>query len=237
MNTERICAIIRELLPLYSDGMLREEARIFVEEHISDCSKCSQELEDLSKKTILPITANESKAYKTAKKRRNTFIIIISVIAALRFLTSSVLFTAALYANSDFIKELPQRMYMGDRLTLNVMAKCDGQSVDLTEKSVTCVFDEATEHELPVSCKRVSYFNQNFSVAGGEYGSYTFTIQSGNNIIKVEIINTNWWNVATINLIYDINTENQTMSYILYDQSGIISAEEDGKTYVLGAMV
>ena len=100
MNTERICAVISELLPLYSEGMLGEEAKAFVEEHISGCSKCSQELADFSRKTMLPITCskcsqeladfsrktmlpittNESNAYKAAKKRRNTLIIIISVI-------------------------------------------------------------------------------------------------------------------------------------------------------------
>ena len=80
MNTERICAVISELLPLYSEGMLGEEAKAFVEEHISGCSKCSQELADFSRKTMLPITTNESNAYKAAKKRRNTLIIIISVI-------------------------------------------------------------------------------------------------------------------------------------------------------------
>ena len=255
MNTERICAVISELLPLYSEGMLGEEAKAFVEEHISGCSKCSQELADFSRKTMLPITSNESSAYKAAKKRRNTLIIIISVIAAFSLLASSVLFTAAVYANSDYIKErsvlftaavyansdyikeLPQRMYMGDRLTLNVMAKSDGQSVELTEKNVACIFDEAPEHDLPVNYKRIEYFNQQFSIAGGKYGGYTFTIQSGDNIIKAGIHNTNWWNVANINLIYDIDTENHTMSYIFYDQSGVISAEEDGKTYVLGAMV
>ena len=228
MNTERICAVISELLPLYSEGMLGEEAKAFVEEHISGCSKCSQELADFSRKTMLPITTNESNAYKAAKKRRNTLIIIISVIAAFSLLASSVLFTAAVYANSDYIKELPQRMYMGDRLTLNVMAKSDGQSVELTEKNVACIFDEAPEHDLPVNYKRIEYFNQQFSIAGGKYGD---------NIIKAGIHNTNWWNVANINLIYDIDTENHTMSYIFYDQSGVISAEEDGKTYVLGAMV
>ena len=237
MNTQRICAVVSELLPLYSEGMLGEEAKGFVEEHISGCSKCSQELADFSRKTMLPITSNESSAYKAAKKRRNTLIIIISVIAAFSLLASSVLFTAAVYANSDYIKELPQRMYMGDRLTLNVMAKSDGQSVELTEKNVTCIFDEAPEHDLPVNYKRIEYFNQQFSIAGGKYGGYTFTIQSGDNIIKAGIHNTNWWNVANINLIYDIDTENHTMSYIFYDQSGVISAEEDGKTYVLGAMV
>ena len=164
MNTQRICAVVSELLPLYSEGMLGEEAKTFVEEHISGCSKCSQELADFSRKTMLPIATNESNAYKAAKKRRNTLIIIISVIAAFSLLASSVLFTAAVYANSDYIKELPQRMYMGDRLTLNVMAKSDGQSVELTKKNVTCIFDEAPEHDLPVNYKRIEYFNQQFSI-------------------------------------------------------------------------
>ena len=75
MNTERICAVISELLPLYSEGMLGEEAKAFVEEHISGCSKCSQELADFSRKTMLPITTNESNAYNLDSRKRDDNII------------------------------------------------------------------------------------------------------------------------------------------------------------------
>lgn len=144
---------------------------------------------------------------------------------------------AVIRYNMDFIHELPQRLYMGDRLTLSVSAKSDGQSVELTEKSVSCVFYEEPVQKQSVRFNRISDVNQEYSISGGQYGFYTFIIHSGDAVIEVGIHNTNWWNVATVNLEFDIDTEKHIMTYIVYDQSGTISAEEDGRTYVLGVDV
>lgn len=45
-NQPDLCALVRELLPLYADGVLREDARRQVEEHLAGCSGCRQALED-----------------------------------------------------------------------------------------------------------------------------------------------------------------------------------------------
>lgn len=41
------CDIIRDLLPLYNDGVCSGESRTLVEEHLKDCSDCANELEKL----------------------------------------------------------------------------------------------------------------------------------------------------------------------------------------------
>ena len=38
------CEIIRDLLPLYMDGVCSEESRKAVDEHVRDCEKCREEL-------------------------------------------------------------------------------------------------------------------------------------------------------------------------------------------------
>ena len=39
------CNVIRDLLPLYADEVCSEDSREMVEEHISSCDECKQELE------------------------------------------------------------------------------------------------------------------------------------------------------------------------------------------------
>ena len=42
-----MCCIIRDMLPLYLDGMLSEDSVAFVEEHLQGCEPCREELEKL----------------------------------------------------------------------------------------------------------------------------------------------------------------------------------------------
>lgn len=155
------------------------------------------------------------------------------ILAAVCLIAVAGLFTAAVFSNPDFIRELPQRMHIGDRLTLNVEAKADGIRVKLGEGSVSCVFEDEREQEMRVRFLRLSEEFESYSIAGGEYGVYTFTLRSGDDIVQVSIHNTNWWNVADLVLVYDIDHEDHTMIYAVHDRSGVISAEEDGRTYVI----
>ena len=36
------CSVVRDLLPLYAEEMIEEETRALVDEHLEDCSDCSQ---------------------------------------------------------------------------------------------------------------------------------------------------------------------------------------------------
>ena len=39
------CTVIRDLLPLYAEDLLREENRKLVEDHLASCQACQKELE------------------------------------------------------------------------------------------------------------------------------------------------------------------------------------------------
>ena len=41
------CGVIRDLLPLYAENLAGDESKKLVEEHLSECEPCQQELEKL----------------------------------------------------------------------------------------------------------------------------------------------------------------------------------------------
>ncbi len=52
------CGVVRDLLPLYADGVCSEQSSDLVEKHIAECEKCSEELE-----TYFYETADEERKY------------------------------------------------------------------------------------------------------------------------------------------------------------------------------
>ena len=51
------CEVIRDLLPLYHDGVCSNESRTLVDEHLVVCDGCKNELEAMD--TMLPIETAE----------------------------------------------------------------------------------------------------------------------------------------------------------------------------------
>ena len=58
------CSVVRDLLPLYAEDMIEEETRTLVDEHLEDCSECSQKLEEIKAAAAVPA---ENTAVDTAK--------------------------------------------------------------------------------------------------------------------------------------------------------------------------
>ena len=52
------CAVIKDLLPLYYDGVCSEETRKLIEEHIASCNECKRDLESLNTTMEIPIIEN-----------------------------------------------------------------------------------------------------------------------------------------------------------------------------------
>ena len=46
------CEVVRDLLPLYHDGVCSKKSREMVEEHITECEACKKELEEIKKELI-----------------------------------------------------------------------------------------------------------------------------------------------------------------------------------------
>ncbi|SES46730.1 zf-HC2 domain-containing protein [Psychrobacillus sp. OK032] len=49
------CSVIRDLLPLYYDGVCSDETKKLVEEHIASCNECKTELESLNVAIEIPM--------------------------------------------------------------------------------------------------------------------------------------------------------------------------------------
>lgn len=60
-NSNLPCEVIKDLLPLYHDGVCSEESRKLVEEHLATCPACKEEYETLSREEKL-IPASENTA-------------------------------------------------------------------------------------------------------------------------------------------------------------------------------
>ena len=60
------CDIIRDLLPLYHDGVCSEKSREMVEEHLKECEVCRKALEEIRKEIFAPNTSmkDAGKAWK-----------------------------------------------------------------------------------------------------------------------------------------------------------------------------
>ncbi|MGN7312695.1 zf-HC2 domain-containing protein [Alkalicoccobacillus gibsonii] len=61
MNENNVkCEIIKDVLPLYIDGVVSLETKSMVENHLLNCEKCKQEYEEMSKEVIIPPNKDHS---------------------------------------------------------------------------------------------------------------------------------------------------------------------------------
>lgn len=47
------CEIIKDLLPLYHDGVCSKDSRTMIEEHLTDCEGCKAELQAMEKEFLV----------------------------------------------------------------------------------------------------------------------------------------------------------------------------------------
>ena len=48
------CHIIQDILPLYVDGIVSEDTKEMVEEHLRECESCRKEAEHMQERIVLP---------------------------------------------------------------------------------------------------------------------------------------------------------------------------------------
>ncbi len=91
------CHIIQDILPLYIEGMVSEDTKVMVEDHIRDCHECSDLLANMKDSEINIIDDDRSILSKVnkriQKKNRQVFVVslalaLIIFILAISFLTS-----------------------------------------------------------------------------------------------------------------------------------------------------
>ena len=87
MNEDNVkCEIIKDVLPLYIDGVVSLETKNMVERHLLNCEKCKEEYREMSKEVALPLNTDNSmfKQLKVSfRKRKIKIAIATSLITAM----------------------------------------------------------------------------------------------------------------------------------------------------------
>lgn len=107
MKNEIPCAVIRDLLPSFTDGLTENETTEIIKKHLETCDDCRRRYENMSSSDENDIIKGNPSAYPESIKKKNTLKIAFSVIAALLvvILISSVyIFLIGIPVNTDTVK-------------------------------------------------------------------------------------------------------------------------------------
>lgn len=88
------CDIIRDLLPLYNDGVCSKESAELIDEHLKDCADCADELVRLKEETPVRLLKSEESdiigTFRRGTLKKGLFLLVCVVV----FPAVSVLFTS-----------------------------------------------------------------------------------------------------------------------------------------------
>lgn len=90
------CKIVSDLLPLYIDGVVSDETRKFVEEHLKKCDDCKEEYKKMSEKLVVfsnaQVNKKDAEIIKGIKKKfknKKFREVLISTLATIVILVSA----------------------------------------------------------------------------------------------------------------------------------------------------
>ena len=128
------CEIIKDLLPLYADNVCSEKSVKIVEEHLNDCSECSEELRKIRECPVVPeVDEDMKKAVKNAGKRikKDKKKTIIETVALVLILT--ILFgVIGMYRLILYSAKVNHQSFSDANFTYN--QTCESVTVDLINK-------------------------------------------------------------------------------------------------------
>lgn len=150
------CDIIKDVLPLYLDGVVSNATKEMVEEHLSSCDSCRNEAEILKQDIILPSTKNiqlsEARVFKKLKshlRKKNTIILVIAIIAtiliAIGFHSYAILAKTCIPYDNDIISidEVDGKLYatyQDKNLGGTVSLAPSKTTINGSEKSITVFY-------------------------------------------------------------------------------------------------
>ena len=101
--SEITCSVIKDLLPLYADGVVSEDTRRIVAEHLKNCADCREIYESMISQVAIPIeSAKPLKNFKQSWKKKKIVIALTSVIITLTIICSGYLVYANVGVVHDF---------------------------------------------------------------------------------------------------------------------------------------
>lgn len=93
------CNVITDILPLYVDGIVSEDTRDLVMQHLSDCPECRKKYESMCANLSIPMDSNTKplKRIKQAWNRKKVALICFTLVAAL------MIMVCGLFAIEEFV--------------------------------------------------------------------------------------------------------------------------------------
>lgn len=90
------CNVIKDVLPLYVDGILSDDTSRIVAEHLEQCSECKKTYEDMKSAVVIPVDNDVTplKNFQKAWKKK-----IISRVCAAILIAVANYVLRSLYAN------------------------------------------------------------------------------------------------------------------------------------------
>ena len=118
------CEVVRDLLPLYHDGVCSKKSREMVEEHLTECEACKKELEEIKKEVSVPNASKKDAARAWKTLVRNLWLRRIASIVLV-----VVLLVAAVACGREVYKWDQERtIWMGaDELVYDAFRLADGR--------------------------------------------------------------------------------------------------------------
>ncbi len=115
------CAVIEDLLPSYADGLLSEESRALVEEHLAGCSSCRGLLHTMQTPLSAPDSPKEDWELDALKKYRRKTRIRAGLAGA--GIVLALLVVIGSYFR--FIRYNAYRYYFGDSAAIDALAQIE----------------------------------------------------------------------------------------------------------------
>lgn len=81
MKNKLSCSVIRDLLPIYIDGLESRETNICVKEHLNNCDACRKEYNKIIENNKLKVNSDEIHVVKKFKKMIILMLFLIIIIS------------------------------------------------------------------------------------------------------------------------------------------------------------
>lgn len=98
------CDIIRDLLPLYAEGLTSQTSNEMVDEHLCECDECTRQLGVMKKAAQVPVEVNTGSLNKVKKeiiRRRILAVVTVFLFAATVMLSGALLMDAQIYLTAE----------------------------------------------------------------------------------------------------------------------------------------
>lgn len=145
------CGIIKDILPLYCDGVCGDESKTAVEEHLRECPSCKAEFDNMSakldgnevqinEKNVLTAAANMWKKGRQKAFLKGSIIALLIVALAVSGFFAYHRFETADRNNTDRLAAMAEDYLKKDSLTVEKTDECgDYLAVLLTKDGERCM--------------------------------------------------------------------------------------------------